>query len=199
MRRIIEKNPQAHIVLLDVHREYEQSFNEWSEVITPENMTLPFWLLNFEEIVEILVGSQVHRETDIEILRELIPVAKLRYMHNQRRDKTNVLRQRDGVESTNIGIDTPIPYRASDLVALLEENIGKLDLRGELAPYKRLKARVDPEHLSLIPLSMYFKDGRAKVELGLAKGRKTHDKRQAIAERDAERDVRREMSRRDRA
>ena len=43
---------------------------------------------------------------------------------------------------------------------------------------------------------MYFKDGRAKVELGLAKGRKTHDKRQAIAERDAERDVRREMARR---
>jgi len=64
---------------------------------------------------------------------------------------------------------------------------------------ERLRSRVDPEHLSLIPLSVYFKDGRAKVELGLAKGRKTHDKRQAIAERDAERDVRREMSRRDRA
>ena len=37
----------------------------------------------------------------------------------------------------------------------------------------RLKARVDPEHLSLIPLSVYFKDGRAKVELALARGRKT--------------------------
>ena len=53
----------------------------------------------------------------------------------------------------------------------------------------RLKARVDPEHLSLIPLSIYFKDGRAKVELALAKGRKTHDKRQAIAERDAKRET----------
>ncbi len=62
----------------------------------------------------------------------------------------------------------------------------------------RLKARVDPEHLSLIPLSVYFKDGRAKVELAVARGRKTHDKRQVIAERDAERDVRREMSRRER-
>ena len=64
---------------------------------------------------------------------------------------------------------------------------------------ERLRARVEPEHLSLIPLSIYFKDGRAKVELALAKGRKTHDKRQMIAERDADRDVRREMSRRDRA
>jgi DNA helicase HerA-like ATPase len=143
LRRILEKNPQAHIVLLDVHREYEQSFNEWSEVISPENMTLPFWLLNFEEIVEILIGSQAHRETDIEILRELIPIAKQRYMHNQRKDRAHVLRQRDQIESSNIGIDTPVPYRASDLVALLDESIGKLDLRGELSPYKRLKARVE--------------------------------------------------------
>lgn len=142
LRRILEKNPQAHIVLLDVHREYEQSFNEWSEIITPENMTLPFWLLNFEEIIEILIGSQAHREADIEILRELIPIAKQRYMNNQRKDKTHVLRARE-FESANIGIDTPVPYRASDLVALLDELIGKLDLRGELAPYKRLKARVE--------------------------------------------------------
>jgi len=62
----------------------------------------------------------------------------------------------------------------------------------------RLRARVDPEHLSLIPLSVYFKDGRAKVELAVARGRKTHDKRQAIAERDADREVRRELARRDR-
>ena len=64
---------------------------------------------------------------------------------------------------------------------------------------ERLRARVEPEHLSLIPLSIYFKDGRAKVELALAKGRKTHDKRQMIAERDAALDVRRELARRDRA
>jgi len=53
----------------------------------------------------------------------------------------------------------------------------------------RLKQRVDPEHLSLIPLSIYFKDGRAKVELGLGKSRRTHDKRIVIAERDAARDL----------
>jgi len=63
---------------------------------------------------------------------------------------------------------------------------------------ERWKARVEPEHLSLIPLSVYFKDGRAKVELALAKGRRTYDKRQAIAERDAQLDVRREMARRGR-
>jgi SsrA-binding protein len=63
---------------------------------------------------------------------------------------------------------------------------------------ERLRARVEPEHLSLIPLSIYFRDGRAKVELAVAKGRKTHDKRQMLAERDANLDLRREMARRDR-
>jgi SsrA-binding protein len=47
--------------------------------------------------------------------------------------------------------------------------------------------------LSVIPLSMYLKNGMAKVELGLVRGRKQYDKRQAIAKRDAERDIQRAM------
>ena len=46
--------------------------------------------------------------------------------------------------------------------------------------------------LTMVPLSIYFKDGRAKVELALAKGRRRYDKRQAIAARDAGRDAARE-------
>jgi hypothetical protein len=143
LRRILEKNPQAHILLLDVHREYAQSFKGMAEIITPDNMNLPFWLLNFDEIVEILIGQQAYREVDTEVLRELIPMAKLRYMSNQRRDKGQIMRGREIVENPNIGVDTPIPYRTSDLTGLLEEYIGKLDMRGELAPYKRLKARIE--------------------------------------------------------
>jgi uncharacterized protein len=143
LRRILEKNPQAHILLLDVHREYAPAFKEFAEVITPENMSLPFWLLNFEEIVEVLIGNQPSKDSDAEILRDLIPLAKLRYLGNQRRDRAGGLRDKPTLENSNIGVDTPIPYRASDLVALLDEHIGKLDLRGELTPYKRLKARVE--------------------------------------------------------
>ena len=142
LRRILEKNPQAHILLLDVHREYAQSFKDMAEIITPDNMNLPFWLLNFDEIVEILIGQQPNREADVEVLRELIPMAKARYMSNQRRDRA-ASRVRDPVDITAIGVDTPIPYRSSDLTGLLDEYIGKLELRGELAPYKRLKSRVE--------------------------------------------------------
>ncbi|MGH7184868.1 MAG: ATP-binding protein, partial [Pseudomonadota bacterium] len=143
LSRILERNPQAHVLLLDVHREYAPAFRSTAEVISPDNMNLPFWLLNFEEIVEVLIGNQPHKDSDAEILRELIPQAKLRYLANQRRDRQNSLRDKVAIENSNIGVDTPIPYRSSDLIGLLEENIGKLELRGELAPYKRLKARTE--------------------------------------------------------
>lgn len=55
---------------------------------------------------------------------------------------------------------------------------------------ERLGSRLDQEpSLTLVPLSIYFRDGRAKIELGLARGRKQHDKRQVIAKRDADREA----------
>jgi len=59
----------------------------------------------------------------------------------------------------------------------------------------RLAARVAQDRLTLVPLSIYFKEGRAKVELALARGRKTEDRRQAIAERDARREAERALGR----
>ncbi|HKX72104.1 MAG TPA: SsrA-binding protein SmpB [Acidimicrobiales bacterium] len=59
----------------------------------------------------------------------------------------------------------------------------------------RLRSIVDEQHLSLIPLALYFRDGRAKVELALARGRKTYDKREVLAKRDAERETARAIAR----
>ena len=50
--------------------------------------------------------------------------------------------------------------------------------------------------LTLVPLSLYFSEGKVKVELALARGKKTWDKRQDLARRDADREVRRELGRR---
>lgn len=52
-----------------------------------------------------------------------------------------------------------------------------------------LQGRVAQDSLTLVPLSMYFKEGRAKIEIALARGRRLHDKRRAIAERDASREA----------
>jgi SsrA-binding protein len=59
----------------------------------------------------------------------------------------------------------------------------------------RLSARINQERLALVPLRLYFREGRAKVELGLAKGRQKGDKRQAIAERDSKREIERALGR----
>lgn len=58
--------------------------------------------------------------------------------------------------------------------------------REEIAKIER---RISEKGLTLIPLSLYFSDGRAKVEIALARGKKTYDKRHAIAERQAQRET----------
>ena len=80
--------------------------------------------------------------------------------------------------------------------------------RGDIDPVRRRKLllngreiveisqRTQEKGLTLVPLRVYFKDGRAKVELGLARGKRAYDKRHAIAERDANRETARALKER---
>lgn len=73
-----------------------------------------------------------------------------------------------------------------------------VDRRRKLLLHKKeiedIGRKVNIERLTLIPLSIYFKDGRAKVEIAVARGRKHEDKRRAIAEKDMARDTERALS-----
>jgi SsrA-binding protein len=59
----------------------------------------------------------------------------------------------------------------------------------------RIGGQVAEKGLTLVPLQVYFKEGKAKVELGLAKGKTSYDKRETIKERDHEREMDRAMAR----
>lgn len=59
---------------------------------------------------------------------------------------------------------------------------------------ERMKREVDHDGRTLVPLKLYFKDGKAKIEIAVARRRRTQDKRQAIRERDAEVEARKAMS-----
>jgi SsrA-binding protein len=59
----------------------------------------------------------------------------------------------------------------------------------------RLIGKTKESGLALVPLSMYFKDGKVKVELALARGKKAYDKRQSLAKRDAQREIARAAGR----
>ena len=61
----------------------------------------------------------------------------------------------------------------------------------------RLSARVQEKGLTVIPLRLYLKDGRAKLEIGLGRGKKQYDKRETIARRDSERQVQRAIKERE--
>ena len=60
----------------------------------------------------------------------------------------------------------------------------------------KLIGKLKESGLTLIPLSLYFKDGKVKVEMGLARGKKAHDKRESLKERQASREIDRELSQR---
>ena len=60
----------------------------------------------------------------------------------------------------------------------------------------RIATRLNERGFTLIPLKIYLKNGRAKIEIALARGKRQYDKRQAIAERDSQREIQRELGRR---
>ncbi|MBS0242886.1 MAG: ATP-binding protein [Proteobacteria bacterium] len=163
LRSILEKNPAAHIVLLDPHNEYATAFSEWGEVVSPRNMQLPFWLLTFEELVEVVIGDPTDRKHEIEMLQELIPIAKARYSAGRAKDN---LRQRN-LDAGKFTVDTPVPYRISDMTSLIDERMGKLENKRDIGPYRNLKTRF--ETLSLDPRyafmfgSLTVYDGMAQI------------------------------------
>jgi len=142
LRAILQENPEAHVLLLDPHNEYEACFGDMAEVITPSDLQLPFWFLTFEEMVEVVIGNTVGKEIEIEILAELIPAAKLSYSANRGRDGGIALKRGLG-QIGSYTVDTPVPYRISDVVAMIDERMGRLENRRDLVPYRQLKSRVE--------------------------------------------------------
>jgi SsrA-binding protein len=88
------------------------------------------------------------------------------------------------------------PYSHGNLMNHAPERARKLLLhRREI---DKLGGRATERGLTLVPLRLYLKNGRVKLEIGLARGKQAHDKRDAIRRKDEERDTRRELrSRRD--
>jgi uncharacterized protein len=58
LNEILKARPSLRIFLLDVHNEYGRCFGERALVLNPRNLKLPFWLFNFEEIVDVLFGGR---------------------------------------------------------------------------------------------------------------------------------------------
>src|SRR5712664_3694289 len=140
LNEILKSRPNLRIFLLDVHNEYGRCFGDRSLVLNPRNLKLPFWLFNFEEIVDVLFGGRPVGPEELEILGEVIPTAKGIYTQQMGADKIGSKRA-----SARIGytIDTPVPYRLVDVISLIDERMGKLENRSSRIIYHKLISRID--------------------------------------------------------
>ena len=141
LQRLLEDTAGAHVVILDIHNEYGAAFGNLVEHITLENFNLPLWMLNFQELVVALCSSEGTRDEEIEILSEGVLAAKKRYA-DAAAGRAAMLARR-AAEATVITVDTPAPFRLSDVISYLDEQLGKLERTRATLPYRRLKSRIE--------------------------------------------------------
>ncbi len=140
LREIMDARPDLRMLLIDPHNEYGACFEDRAHVVRPGNLRLPFWLFNFDEIVEVVFGRRTDVEDEIGLLAELIPLAKNEYARKAPVERTSY-RQVEP-EGGKYTVDTPVPYRMEDLVALAEARMGKLENSAVAGQYQRLLARI---------------------------------------------------------
>jgi SsrA-binding protein len=126
------------------------------------------------EILESYEAGLVLRGTEVKSLREGKAHFKDSYAHFE------------GGEAWLVGCHISPYHHGSDANHDPDRSRKLLLHRGEL---NRLLGKVQERGLTLVPLRLYFKNGRAKVELGLARGKKLHDKRRSIREREERREL----------
>jgi uncharacterized protein len=141
INEILKSRPNLRIFLLDVHNEYGRCFGDRSQVLNPRNLKLPFWLFNFDEIVDVLFAGRPGNPEELDILAEVIPQAKGVYTQYQNSDRFGLKR----IDPKQIGytVDTPVPYRLVDLISLIDERMGKLENRSSRIIYHKLISRIE--------------------------------------------------------
>jgi len=136
---VLQRYRNGHVVILDPHNEYSHCFGQDAVVFDTSSLTLPFWMLTFEELVEILYPGRVNCAEEIEILADIIPQAK---RMNIGAAASGAKLMADRRDAATITVDTPIPYRISELLTLIDKTLGSLENARATGPYKRLRARL---------------------------------------------------------
>jgi DNA helicase HerA-like ATPase len=140
--QIVRVRTDLRILILDVHNEYGRCFGNRAQVLNPANIRLPFWLFNFEEIVDVFFAGRPAVEEEVDLLAEVIPLAKAAYAQYVG------TADRAGARDVEAGpmrytADVPMPYRIVDLVSLLDTRMGKLENRASRLVYHKLISRIE--------------------------------------------------------
>ena len=141
LQRLLSDHAHAHVLILDIHNEYAAAFGGLVEPINLDNFSLPFWMLDFPEMIAALVSRDAHHDAEVEILSDAVVHAKRRYSESAT-SRAGALRRSENSNMV-ITVDTPTPFRMSDVIAWLDEQLGRLERSQFMLPYRRLKARIE--------------------------------------------------------
>ena len=110
--QVLRARQMVRIFLLDVHNEYAACFGDRATLISPRNLKLPFWLFNLEEIADVIYGGRSPVDEEIEILAEVIPLAKSKYAQYKEVSDRQIVKRGDRQERGLHGRH-PGPLRAA--------------------------------------------------------------------------------------
>ena len=137
LQQVLATHEHAHIVILDVHSEYAAAFGDRAELINTGNLRLPFWLLNFQELTTAFTSNDGNHDAEVEIPGDAVLSAKRSYSESQSG------RLRRYGEAAGVTVETPTPFRLSDVVSYINDQLGRLERVQSIAPYRRLKSRIE--------------------------------------------------------
>jgi DNA helicase HerA-like ATPase len=142
LNKILETRPNLRIFLVDPHNEYGRCFGAKANVLNPRNLRLPFWLFNFEETIDAFFGGRPGVDEEVEILSEVIPLAKAAYLQYRNNNDRNPLAKKRDPGDAGFTADTPVPYRIEDLINILDNRMGKLENRSRAVVFHKLIGRI---------------------------------------------------------
>jgi hypothetical protein len=155
LRAILQQHDKAHVVILDPHNEYIHGFGDIAVRVSPADLELPYWLLNFEELAELVLGNLGRNAVaEMAVLNQFVTKAK--------RDLPQNHEWKD-----HITVDTPVPYRLSDVIKQIDEVLGKLEKPTDLQAYLRVREKLqalqaDPRYAFMFP-GLILRDDMAKI------------------------------------
>ena len=130
LHRIVQAAPQGHVVMIDPHGEYSAAFRGQGALFDVDNLAMPYWLLNFDEHCEVFITSEgKDRQIDCDILSRCLLAARSKH------------KAAEGV--SKLTIDSPVPYLLSDLLGIIQLEMGKLDKATSSAPFMRIKSKIE--------------------------------------------------------